>query len=107
MGAVRASERRGETSDRCGHALHLAAELDAIGPRGGCKHNAERRPRSGRAPHLEAVAHEIAERLRHREPQARPAILTRRAAVSLLERVEDRVLTVRRDADPGIDDVDA
>ena len=58
--------------------------------------------RPGRADELDLAAEELRELAADREAQARAAVLAAGRAVGLLERLEDDLLLVRRDADAGV-----
>ena len=63
---------------------------------------AEGRALARRALDRERAAHALDDAARDREPEAGAAELARRAAVGLLELLEDARLRVRRDADAGV-----
>jgi hypothetical protein len=59
---------------------------------------------SGPRLHADPAAHQLGQSLRDREPQPRAAILARRRAVGLAERLEDGLGLVGGDADAGVGD---
>ncbi len=78
----------------CGHRL-LRVDREARGER-------ERRAGAGDALEGEVAAHEPRQPPADREPEARAAVLARRGAVGLRERLKQLALLLLRDPDPGI-----
>jgi len=78
----------GRTCNRCGHR-EPGGEINC-------------RARAGLARNPNSSAHEFNQTLRNGEPQAAPAILSRRRCVSLLEGLKDGFEVLRRDSDARV-----
>ena len=66
----------------------------------------ERAALAGRARQLDLAAEQSRQFAADRQPQARAAVLAAGRAVGLLERLEDDLLLLRRDADAGVADAE-
>ena len=99
-------QRAGELGrDGCGTGV-VASGAAAAGRSVG-KLDGERGPLALLALHGHVAAHHLAEALRDRQPQARAAVLARRAGVGLAEFLEEPRHLVRRHADAGVRDTPA
>ena len=98
VGVVGVRRRRGRLRRRRAHARRTTF----CGTKVCGKIERERAAHAGRADQPDLAAEQPGDFAADRQAQARAAVLAARAAVGLLERLEDDLLLVRRNADAGV-----
>ncbi len=101
-GVIIHREHRATTGDRRKNRRAEIREAD----RGGLDVEAEARTLAGSARHIDASAHELAEPVADGETQAGAAIFARGGGINLGEGLEQHAMTLRRDADAGVSDLE-